>query len=93
MKSIISPFGTFQYIQMLFELVKAGSVYSRMLDITMKEVDRDFWTSYLDDILTFSGEPWANLGHLIQVLQAHVAAGTKIQPFKTKLFQSEGWST
>ena len=64
-------------------------VYSRMLDMAMKNVDRDFWTSYLDDILTFSGEPWAHLGHLVQVVRAHPAAGIKIQPCKTKLFQSE----
>ena len=56
----------------------------------MKEVDRDFWTSYLDDILTYySGEPWAQFGHLTQVILAHTAAGIKIQPCKTKLFQSK----
>ena len=60
-----------------------------MLDVAMKEVDMDFWTTYLDDILTFSREPWAHLGHLAQVVRAQVAAGIKIQPCKTKLFQSE----
>ena len=29
----------FQYIQMLFGLANTGSVYSRMLDVAMKEVD------------------------------------------------------
>ena len=56
----ISPFGTFQYIQMLFGLANSRIMYSRMLDVAMKEVDRDFWTSYLDDILTFNGESWAH---------------------------------
>ena len=42
-----------------------------------------------DDILTFSREPWAHLGYLAQVVQAHAAAGIKIQLCKTKLFQSE----
>ena len=60
-----------------------------MLGVGMKEVDRDFWTSYLDDILTFNGEPWAHFGHLAQVVQGHVAAEINIQPCKTKLFQSE----
>ena len=55
--AFISPFGTFQYIRMPFGLANARSVYSRMLDVAMTEVERDFWTSYLDDILTFSGEP------------------------------------
>ena len=43
---------------MPFRLANTGSVYSRMLDVAMKEVDRDFLTSYLIDILTFSEEPW-----------------------------------
>ena len=74
---------------MLFGLANTGSVCCRMLDVTMKKVDRDFWTSYLDDILTFSGKPWAHFGHLAQVLRSHLATGIKIQPCKTKLFQSE----
>ena len=35
-------FYTFQYVQMPFGLANAGSVYSRMLDVAMKEVDRDW---------------------------------------------------
>ena len=87
-KAFISPFGTFQYIHTPFGLAKTRSMYSRMLNVAMKEVERDFWTSYLDDILTFSGEPWEHFGHLTQVVQAHAAAGIKIQPCKAKLFQS-----
>ena len=60
-----------------------------MLDLAMKKVDWEFWKSYLDDKLTFSGEPWAQIRHLTQVVLAHVAAGIKIQPCKTKLFQSK----
>ena len=62
--AFISPLRTFQYIRMPFGLVNARSVYSRMWDISMKDMDREFWTSYLDDILTISGEPWARFGHL-----------------------------
>ena len=51
--AFISPFGTFQYIRMQFGLANTGSVYS----VAMKDVHRDFWTSYLDAILTFSREP------------------------------------
>ena len=54
-----------------------------------KEVDRDFQASYLDDILTYSGEPWAHFRHLTQVVLTHRATEIKIQPCKTKLFQSE----
>ena len=63
MYCIYKHFGKFQYICMPFGLANAGSVYSKMLDLAMKEVDQDFWMSYLDDILTYSGEPWAHFGH------------------------------
>ena len=85
----VSPFGTFQYIRMPFGLANAGSVYSRMLDVAMDKVEHDFWTSYLDDILTFCTAPQIHFGHLNQVVRAHAAAGIKIQPCKSKLFQSE----
>ena len=57
--------------------------------MAMKEVDRDFWMSYLNNILTYSGEPWAHFGHLTQVVLAYAEVGIKIQPCKTMLFQSE----
>ena len=34
-------------------------------------------------------KPRIHFGHLSQVVRAHAAAGIKIQPCKTKLFQSE----
>ena len=76
-------------IRMPFGLANAGSVYSRMLDVAMKEVERDFWTSYLDNILTFSTGLGIHFGHLSQVVLVHGAADIKIQPCKSKLFQSE----
>ena len=84
--AFISLFGTFQYIRMPFGLANAGSVYSRMLDVAMKNIERDFWTSYIDDILTFITVLWIHFGHLTQVVLAHAAAGIKIQPCKNKLF-------
>ena len=39
--------------------------------------------------MTYSREPWAHFGHLTQVVLAHALAVIKIQPCKTKLFQSE----
>ena len=58
----------------------------------MKKVDRDFWTSYLDDTLRYRREPWANFGHLTQVVLAHAAAGIKINPVKPSC-SSPRWST
>ena len=39
--------------------------------------------------MTYSRESWAHFGNLTHVVLAHAAAGIKIQPCKTKLFQSE----
>ena len=55
----------------------------------MKDVDRAFWMSYLDGILTFRGQPWAHFRHLTQVALSHAAAGIMIQLCKTKLLQSD----
>ena len=82
----ISPFRTFQYIQMPFRLTNA---YSSLLDVAMKDINRKFWTSYLDDILTLSRQPWEHYKHLTQVVLAHVGAGIKIQSCKIKLFQNQ----
>ena len=57
----INPFGNIQYIRMFFGLANFGSVYSRMLKVAMKEIDRVFWTSYLDDVLHKVG----NHGHIL----------------------------
>ena len=64
----------FLYIQMPFGLANTGSVYSRMLDVAIKEVNMDFWTSYLDYILTFREESWAHFEHLAQLVHAHLVA-------------------
>ena len=60
-----------------------------MLNVAMKEVDKDFWTSYLEDILTYSGEPWAHFRHLTQVVLTHAAVKSRYNPEKNKLFQSK----
>ena len=39
--------------------------------------------------MTYRGQPWAHFGHLTEVVLAHALTGIKIQPRKTKLFQSE----
>ena len=45
--------------------------------------------SYLDDILVYLTDSWGHLEHLRKVVQVHTKAGIKIQPKKTKIFQSE----
>ena len=45
--------------------------------------------SYLDEILVYLMDSCGHLEHLRKVVQANTKAGIKIQPKKTKIFQSE----
>ena len=49
----------------------------------------EYWLSYLDDILVYFMDTWDNLKHLKSIMEAHTKAGIKIQPEKTKIFQTE----
>ena len=84
-----SPFGAFRYIRMPFGLSNAGSVYSWMLDLALNHLPAEYWLSYLDDILVYSMDTWDHMSHLKSIVEAHTRAGIKIQPKKTKIFQSE----
>ena len=87
--AFISPFATFRYIRMPFGLSNAGSLYSWMLDLALVHLPVEYWLSYLDDILVYSKDTWDHLKHLKSIVEAHTKAGIKIQPKKTKIFQTE----
>jgi len=72
---------------MPFGLSNAGSVYSRMIYLALSGVDPDNWMGYLDDVLGFASEPLEHMKHMKPLVEAHLKAGIKIQPCKTKLFQ------
>ena len=86
--AFISPFGTFRYIRMPVGLSNARSVYSQMLDLALVHLPVGYWLSYLD-ILLYSMDTWDHLKHLKSIVEAHTKAGIKIQPKKTKIFQTE----
>ena len=74
---------------MPFGLFNAASMYRRMLDLGMAHLPEDYWLSYLDDVLVYYMESQEHIEHLRKVVQAHTKAGIRIQPKKTKRFQSE----
>ena len=74
---------------MPFGLSNAGSFYSRMLYLALAHLPVEYWLSYLDDILVYSMDTWDHLSHLKSIVEAHTKAEIKIQPKKTKIFQSE----
>ena len=60
-----------------------------MLDLALAHLPVEYWLSYLDDILVYSMDTWDHLKHLKSIVEAHRKAGIKIQPKKTKIFQTE----
>ena len=60
-----------------------------MLDLALAHLPVQYWLSYLDDILVNSMDTWDHLKHLKSIVEAHTKAGIKIQPKKTKIFQTE----
>lgn len=76
--TFISQFSMCWYIRMPIGL-NAGSVYNRIQDIAMSNLPRDYWLSYLDDVLVYSSKVWEHLKHLRRIVEAHSKAGIKIQ--------------
>ena len=72
--AFISPFGTFRYIRM---------------DLALAHLPVEYCLSHLDDILVYSMDTWDPLKHLKSIVEAHNKAGIKIQPKKTKIFQTD----
>ena len=60
-----------------------------MLDLALVHLPMEYWLSYLDNILVYSMDTWDHLKHLKSIMEAHTKAGIKIQPKKTKIFQTE----
>ena len=82
-----TPDGLFHYCKMPFGLSTAPAVYSRFIAIVLSPLGTRGLSVYLDDVLVYSNKPEEHLDRLVQVLEAHQAAGIKIKPAKTRLFQ------
>ena len=83
-----TPDGLFHYCRMPFGLCTAPAVYSRFIAIVLSPLGTKGLSIYLDDVLVFSDKPEEHLQRLVQVLEAHLEAGIKVKPAKTRLFQS-----
>ena len=87
--AFISHFSTFLYIRMPFDVSNFGSVYTRMFDLALAHLPVEYRLSYLVDNLVYSMDTWDHLKHLKSIMEAHTKAGIKIQPKRTKIFQTE----
>ncbi|MBM3938798.1 MAG: RNA-directed DNA polymerase [Sphingomonadales bacterium] len=52
--AIITPFGQYQFVRMLFGLCNAGAFYSRLMELALQQLPATSVLGYLDDIIVFS---------------------------------------
>ena len=82
-----TPFGLYHFRQMPFGLCTAPAVYSRFIQLVLNPLGTRSLGVYLDDILLWTNTCNSHLEKLVEVLEAHLAAGIKLKPAKTHLFQ------
>jgi hypothetical protein len=70
--AIITPFGLFEFLRLLFSLRNAGNTFQQKMDRVTGDLDNAF--NYLDDLMVFSRSLEDHKAHLLQVfsrLQEH----------------------
>jgi len=84
-KTIITPFGLFEFIFMPFSLTNAGQTFQWLMDSLFYSFL--FIFIYLDYILVFSHSRAENIGHLETVLATLAAKGLHVNPAKCHFAQ------
>jgi hypothetical protein len=84
-----TPWGLYQFKRMPFGLCNAPATYSRLMHIVLQHIPAEQALSYLDDTLVHSPDLQHHHKYLRNVLEAHRAAGLKLQPSKCHFFLKE----
>ena len=85
--AIITPFGLFEFVRMLFGLQNAGSTFQRLMDRVFAGLP--FIFVYLDNILVVSPDHASHPHHLHEVLCRLRENGLTINPKKSVFGQEE----
>lgn len=82
-----TPRGQFQFVRMPFGLTNAPATYSRLVQKVLNGIPLDLALPYLDDTAIHTATLASHFKALARVLDAHRAAGLKLQPSKCQLFR------
>ena len=85
--AFITPYGLFTFKRMPFGPRNSGAVYSRMVELCIQKMRSESILAYLDDVLIHTSSLSEHVKQLELVLEMHRAAGIKLRPQKTKLFE------
>lgn len=85
-----TPWGTFMYDKMPFELMNAGATFQRAMDIMFVGEKDKFIMVYLDDITSFSQSHAKHLSHLKLTFQKCKKFDVSLNPNKSLFAMEEG---
>jgi hypothetical protein len=85
-----TPWGTFMYAKMPFELMNTGATFQRAMDIAFIGEKYRFVVIYLDDITVFSKTDKEHRYHLKKVFQKCQRYGLSLNPKKSLFVMQEG---
>eukprot|EP00253_Pinus_taeda_P004502 PITA_04502 len=81
--AFITPWGTFKYAKMPFNLMNVGATFQRAMNIAFEEEKDNFFAIYLDDIIVYSQSHEEHLQHLRAVLEKCRKHGISLNPKKS----------
>ena len=84
-----TPWGTFHYAEMPFDLKNAGATFQRAMDMAFANEKDVFFVVYLDDLTIFSKTDDEHLYHLQVVFQKCRKYGISLNPKKSLFAMSE----
>lgn len=88
-----TPQGLFEFRVMPFGLTNAPSVFQRLMQQVLRDLDPkdgpSFVSAYLDDILVYSSSLQEHLNHLRQVMNRLREVGLKLKPTKCQFARNE----
>jgi hypothetical protein len=85
-----TPWGTFEYLRMLFGLSNVGATFQRAMDYAFRGLNGKLIEIYQDDLRVFSKDGKTHLNHLRQVLDRCREFGISLNPAKSVFGVTEG---
>jgi len=85
-----TPWGTFMYTKMSFELMNAGETFQRAMDTAFSDEKEKFIVIYLDHITVYSTSDEEHIKHLRRAFEKCRKFGISLNPKKSNFAMEEG---
>ena len=86
---MVGNLGFYKFTCMLFGLCNAPTMFQRLMQNTLGELNLTYCVIYLDDVIVFGCTEEEHLEHLRVVFERFWKFNLKLKPLKCSFFQSE----